>query len=290
MNSSERTQYSSDLLNYGTSSAYYGQYDTFIPYYGQAKYMSLLYALTGQAIYNEYPIQAETFITRSIAIFNRINSARKEISGDGYPYPLGQTQYYDESGLMPPLILFSSLKYSGLSGGSISSLDDSYVKNTPYGELYASIKNNYLISHDDGYNQQSIPIKNSRNCESAFFSAALAKEYEGQEVGKLINYLQGKYQLLTTELNYRSFEYIGNVIFNNKIINDVGSGVTNLPNTKHFQNSSVVVYRSGWGNLESDQKELYADFYAPPQVNGHTHYSKGHFDIWRGYDYGFRKN
>ena len=86
----------------------------------------------------------------------------------------------------------SSLKYSGLSGENISNIDDSYVKDTPYGELYGSIKNNYLIAHDDGYNRENVPMKNSRNSESVFFSAPLAKEYEGQEIGKLMNYLQEK--------------------------------------------------------------------------------------------------
>lgn len=287
LNESERRNYAADLYDAAISSNFYPQYNSFDPYYSAAKYMGPIFAFTGQAIYNEFPDHSGEFITRGFAAFNKISKIRARVSGDGYPYPIGRNGYYDETGVIPMLLFFSGFKYGGLNVSSIDGISRSYVGNTAFGEIYASIMNNYLINHDDAQNARNLPLKRARVDMGIFFSSMIAKEFEGDARGKITNYLQEKNPVPTTEGNVGVYRNIGNIIFNNKTANDYTDVFDNLPLTRYFINDSVVVYRSGWTGLTSaidDAKEVYADFYAPHHVNGHTHYGKGHFDIWRGYD------
>ena len=280
----ERTQYSNDIVNYVTNASAYSTYNSFDPYYHDRKYPSSLFALSGQAIYNERPTEAIEFINRSFAVYERMMIAQNEISSGGFIYPIGGPAYFDESGWQPIFRVLGGLKFAGLSGPSIDAIDFTAISNTAYGEIYALVKDNFLISHNDGYNQRNgdqKPWRYARGPEGALYSAMLAKLHEGEEIGKITNYLQSNYTTI-----YRSeypFVYIGNILFNNKIINTIGSTITDLPLTRQFDDS-VLTYREGWSGLKSDGSEVIFNFMGEKHVNGHTSFAKGHFDIWRGYD------
>jgi len=281
LNQSERDKYAGDIVHYVLTDSWYSQYNSFDPYYHARKYVSSLFAVSGQAIYNEYPEYATEFITRALSVFHRMMIAQKEIARDGFIYPIGQPGYFDESSWQSALRVLAGLKLAGISGPEIDSLDFSSIAKTAYGEIYALVKNNYVISHNDGYNTGVKPWRISRGPDGPFYSAILAKLYEGQEIGKITNYLQSHYN--ASNISEKPFCYLGSILFDNKIANNVGGTVASLPLTKIFDDT-VLVYRSGWGGLTADKKEILFNFMCEKQVNGHTHYAKGHFDIWRGYD------
>jgi hypothetical protein len=283
LSAAEKSGYASDIVQYVITDSYYSQYNTFDAYYHARKYTTSIFAVSGQAVHNEDPANATEFINRSIAVFNRMMEVQNEVAEDGFIYPLGQSGYFDESSWMPTLRVLAGLKFAGISGAEIDALDFTSIAKTAYGEIYALIKDNYLVAHNDLIKREAElkPWAYARSPEGPFYSAILAKLFEGQEIGKITNYLQSNY--LKSNTSEKPFHYLGSILFNNKIVNSVGSTITSLPLTKMFDDT-VLIYRSGWNGLKSDNKEVLFNYMAEKHVNGHTHYAKGHFDIWRGYD------
>lgn len=281
LTATERTNYTNDIVQYVRGSIGYTDYSSFDPYYNDRKYPSSVLALSGQAIYNEDPTNGAEFINRSISVFNRMMLAQREIAEDGFIYPIGGVSYSDESGWQPVLRVLAGLKLAGVSGPEIDAIDHVAISKTAYGEIYALIRDNYVASHDDAFNSGDKPWRGVRAPEGPFYSAILATLHEGSEIGRITNYLQSNYS--RRNISEYTYTYLGSILFNNKMANAVGSTINDLALTKVFDDT-VLVYRSGWGGLSSNSNDIIFNFLAQKHANGHTHFSKGHFDIWRGYD------
>lgn len=284
LSTTDRNTYVNNIVQYVTTSSWYSSYNSFDPYYHDRKYPTSLFALSGQAIFNEDAVNGHEFIRRSIAVYNRMMPVQIEISEDGFIYPIGQDGYFDESGWQPVLRILAGLKFAGVTGPEIDLIEYASISKTAYGEIYSLVKDNFMISHNDGYNERNgddKPWRYSRGPEGPFYSAILAKLHQGEEIGRITNYLQSKY--VSGHVSEHPFTYLGSILFNNKSANEVTNTISNLPLTKVFDDT-VLVYRSGWDGLTSENTEVVFNFMAEKHVNGHTKFAKGHFDIWRGYD------
>ncbi|MCF6282483.1 MAG: hypothetical protein L3J28_09785 [Candidatus Polarisedimenticolaceae bacterium] len=281
LSQSDRDRYVADIVNYARSSQGYSNYNSFDAYYSARKDPSRILAFSGQAIFNEDPVNGTEFINRSITALNRIMPIQNEIAKDGFIYPIGEASYFDETGWQPILRILAGLKLAGVSGPEIDAIDYSSISNTAYGEIYSLVKNNHLISHNNGHNNGDKPWRLARGPDGPFYSAILSKLHEGEEIGRITNYLQSTYT--RPNISEFPFTFLGSILFNDKTANAVGSTIHNLPLTKVFDDS-VLVYRSGWDGLSTENTEVIFNFMAEKHVNSHTAYAKGHFDIWRGYD------